>query len=1791
MEIINGRYRLVERMSSDLLGVTWMAEDLESDSKKVRLRILSLDAGEGSYLQNLISTFVQIATLVHPGLTQAYDLDVIRKISKRTHSPLQYFYTTEYVSRENEISYIELKASEIFEVLRQICYVLNYLHFRGQAYKYLNFSTITITRGPEGIRVKLLDLPTTLHYREQLGAFTDEVEQFLPPEIIHDTDSSPTSDIYSLGVLIYYLFKGEPYQNCSFDGFREGDQYQDIFRVIETMTIKNSSDRYGNVLEFIEGFRAVFPMSFDFTDKAYYEKLNFHTPIIGRDNEIDVVLAAIQKRLELKSSTRLVLINGERGIGKSRLLKELWFRAHMKRFNCCQVEVPYAQNKGRFAIKTLIRTIVSQGEVSPELIKKYGSEIVKILPEVEDQWKVLPSEELDDESEQKRLNNRLFNFIMEYAQTVPFVLFIDDFQFLSSLDLEIIGNLLMAKRQLPFIIVGAVRDDISQDYGQFIGSLDGELLESVYLNKYGFTEAAEHIRDILGAGQCSISLTAQIMREAEGNPRVIEETIKALFMFEYLKVQDNRTWTDPSEHVGDIDMDIPADDSPDYDISVFDGETLRILTSLSVFNNPAPEGAFVRMLSIAEERVAEILNRLVDDRILIRKLSDWGNTYDFLNKRIRRKILLSLSQEERTQLHSCAARFLECVYSNDSEVHSESLVYHLTNSGQLEKAVHHANQIAKQLEAMNQNGQALDFYLRVKGLLMDMGSLKAIPALLIKLGDLNLKLNDSEKAYAHFMEAQERALELGLTEDEIDAAIRSCNIRVTMKDLNTAEEDMRTVLHRCIDLPYFNGEIEAVLVLCKVLMVFGRFEESRSLVAPYLNKLKGTGEDYSYGRLMNEKGVCDMYTGRPSEAFMALLESDRCLERTKNTLERLRPLTNLGILNFDYLGDLSKSREYFRRVIDLSERANVIWGLDMVYSNISETYMKEDDFERALGYLNRACHLAEKAKHNDMLFYIYSNLCLVYLSCCQYDEAFRYLSKLDYEFFNRRGHALNVALYFLCHIRFSLEMGFYEDALHWYKKAYGDGIHIPDNLEFEFKLLKLKIDQLSCAFPEERDMGLHIKSMLKATSNPMEIGLIRDFILDQGLGYLMAGQPMSTGDILRIDEDLVETFDTPRLKIKRDLLEAVLSEDWQSRVEQLLKQDKLENYPVEKWIALWHAGRLYELNKDAYSAMTSYYSAMDVLRMIAVRVPEKFRNSFIFNDKFKVGLHDQLQGLIARLLSNHKPEPTNEMPLTLRLQDFFEIKDEERLLGNQRFLNSVYKRYEKKQGVRFKNIQDLLEQYGTDEYRNILSTLKYMVQLTFADRGFFFFNRDYALSDEVIATEKSHEIPDISRFSVMLEFDSEGVFIKNRGDLRTAAPSRRGTEALMVIPVRHEGAENDAPGRRRSDEKEQSGKILGYIYLQSDKQFNNFTEVTFQACKVVMRSLCVLVENYHLKRTSLIDRLTAVFLRKHIESKLTEELERSKESKLEMSIIMADIDHFKNVNDVYGHQKGDEILREIGKTIQMNLRKGDLVGRYGGEEFIMVLPETGDIDAYKVCEKIRESIESSVFVGDKSPVTMSFGIASYPAHGVVEEELIERADQALYESKHMGRNRTMVWTSNIGNSKQRFDKLTGILEGNISADSRKVQAMVDIMSLINRPIGKEGKIYEILSQLVDISEAQAASVVHLKDNAVVEVYSRTVGIDGLDRNAKISDVLVADVINRGCGDYSVDWVNLYKGERNQDMTDWLSYITVPLVKDGDMIGILVLSVPISRHEFDFKDFNYVNTLSGVISVILNEAER
>ncbi len=175
-------------------------------------------------------------------------------------------------------------------------------------------------------------------------------------------------------------------------------------------------------------------------------------------------------------------------------------------------------------------------------------------------------------------------------------------------------------------------------------------------------------------------------------------------------------------------------------------------------------------------------------------------------------------------------------------------------------------------------------------------------------------------------------------------------------------------------------------------------------------------------------------------------------------------------------------------------------------------------------------------------------------------------------------------------------------------------------------------------------------------------------------------------------------------------------------------------------------------------------------------------------------------------------------------------------------------------------------------------------------------------------------------------------------------------------------------------------------------------------------------QNRLLQELSSTDSLTGLFNRRYILEQYETEFANAVRYNYPLSVCMFDLDHFKHVNDTYGHQAGDHVLCTFAEILRNNLRKGDIAGRYGGEEFLVVLPHTYSAGAVVLAERVRMLVQQRPFVYQDHAiaVTVSAGIATFPETPVTSSwDLIRYADYALYEAKRRGRNRVILYDASI----------------------------------------------------------------------------------------------------------------------------------------------------------------------------------
>jgi diguanylate cyclase (GGDEF)-like protein len=195
--------------------------------------------------------------------------------------------------------------------------------------------------------------------------------------------------------------------------------------------------------------------------------------------------------------------------------------------------------------------------------------------------------------------------------------------------------------------------------------------------------------------------------------------------------------------------------------------------------------------------------------------------------------------------------------------------------------------------------------------------------------------------------------------------------------------------------------------------------------------------------------------------------------------------------------------------------------------------------------------------------------------------------------------------------------------------------------------------------------------------------------------------------------------------------------------------------------------------------------------------------------------------------------------------------------------------------------------------------------------------------------------------------------------------------------------------------------IRGFLLLSAEKMESEFA-------KTFIRQIALTLENARLYNEAVTDGLTGLYIHRYFQRQLENEISGARRYNREFSLLFLDIDHFKKINDAYGHQTGDIILKTISSILKNLVCRGDLVARYGGEEIAIILPETGRQQAYPVAERIRAIVERYRFPQEIS-VTVSIGLTTFDSkNSKSKSEIIQQADAALYRAKQSGRNRVEI---------------------------------------------------------------------------------------------------------------------------------------------------------------------------------------
>ncbi|MBI4040401.1 MAG: sensor domain-containing diguanylate cyclase [Deltaproteobacteria bacterium] len=224
------------------------------------------------------------------------------------------------------------------------------------------------------------------------------------------------------------------------------------------------------------------------------------------------------------------------------------------------------------------------------------------------------------------------------------------------------------------------------------------------------------------------------------------------------------------------------------------------------------------------------------------------------------------------------------------------------------------------------------------------------------------------------------------------------------------------------------------------------------------------------------------------------------------------------------------------------------------------------------------------------------------------------------------------------------------------------------------------------------------------------------------------------------------------------------------------------------------------------------------------------------------------------------------------------------------------------------------------------------------------------------------------------------------------------TKSMMCVPLKNRG------------------KTIGVLQALNKHNDQKFDEDDLNLFVAFSNQVAVAIDNAKLYNMAFYDALTKAFMRRYAEAWLETEYARVQRYHTDLAVVMFDIDHFKKINDTYGHQAGDYVLRELSQLVKANIRGADVLSRMGGEEFLICMPETSLDKALQSAERVRQVIADKAFIyeGTPIPVTISLGIASFSQFPEAEwKKFLKDADLALYHSKEHGRNQVTIYSRQI----------------------------------------------------------------------------------------------------------------------------------------------------------------------------------
>ncbi|MDO4721291.1 MAG: diguanylate cyclase [Peptostreptococcaceae bacterium] len=1782
MKIINNRYKIIETIRESDTLVCFLAEDLFGANRKVMLCMVEKTLFSPETYEYIKRYFALARSLADVFFLKSLDFSSVQNMDGVRKDGSFLMYTVEHLP--DPISLTDWvgggSVKRLVEAVAMILKALNYAGLCGFVRSSFALKDLFIHRTEGGPCLRHTDL---MSYAMEDVASADPAG-IVESELFLGESAGQTVDLKELACFLLSVIEGREWtKNENFAekikkferGSRFGSDHLErgvfekllvFIRRLHESDLQPSVDSLNRV--FAE-YASLFKLSSRIEDSDKVRHLTREGALVGRKNEVEEMMK-LALQTSPQESARVVLLKGVQGTGKTRVLREM---EHLLSFENILLlssfrlskEQPQALLEDFFRSYADLFLSFYFGEKRKSYLER--------LNEIKEYF--VSGQPRQEERHRLKMLLRATTLMFQAMQNQRIVFIVDNFEFADETVVEFLLYFLSdpTLKEKMMLLLSVDPKQLREDAGaqKLIRILSSVAqVKEVTLENMRLQDVRMMIRSTLATTRSKESFVHRIYMETAGNPGLISKALREYMLRGYLRLCPRTgRWEFADERLKrEATPKRREDPFRRRDGEKFSESEWEFLTLLACFQGSVRAKRLLRLSERGGREMENFLEKFIRMGIVEGYYDGSVHFVSLSDPYLRERLLTQAPRKKRSGIHEAILTLLDL--GEDEDV-IEAL-FQFRSLRKFREGRKLALQTAKSKEKNNPQ-MAIIFYRKALELTED-DELPEEIAIRLSLAEIYFSfgyvkdcLDVMEKLFSLYGRATIRSQKERILYLRARLAFNLGEVSVLEECGNLAKElllegkEKTTALIRQkmeADLRVLKGEVQKALPIYRnIIDRYEELKEHRKIVAECCRL---------YGSLSAQ-------ALEPEERLSYFQKGIWLSDELGEAFESIATMGNIGYFYLTEIYDFNRAIELYEHIFEQSRQNMYVLMEISALHHIGVAYMMKGEMLKAQDYIKKAFQrslmIDDDGRRAEMLAEIFR--------CALKSGDFAEFQRLRIEhgeFLEISKRTKDADHFFLLWSDYSFSLGYYSRASAWISKFLGANMRSGSLFVEEWQCVRELNRMLGVGEYEEHIVRKYVEH-LKERSDRIERQesvyrlcryveiLLHRFgtaALEKTIREVLTLEPLLKTNCLRMYFSYFRALQT----VERDTegLRAVLSAKF------YVKRHSYE--AVSVGICYEIARRLLSLNEQR-EALPHLADGLLYAVKIMSRIPKEHQASYFNTHQFIriFRLYERwMEGCAAG------PEERESILTQSQVQGILEKYSENFFARGSKAMDAIVEERLRHLGLD-PSLEVLLPRLTGGRKKNIRRLLEFFAASILATDAF------------ILLHDGAGNYETLVRFSVGAPYIDMRILAKylNRG--KTVMQRISGEGSVKEYPDIVEMIAIPLPEGKAG----RANRVRGFIVFLTDNYLHLFTELTHHYQMMEIQVLIAMIQGYELKQSVSIDPLTGALARKYLFEHLSNVMQSLKRERA-ISIGIFDLDHFKRVNDSYGHQVGDIVLKTAVGTVTRYLGGRHQIGRYGGEEFIIVFYDLDAQQAWEYGEKLRKEMEKVVFAGyPRLQVTFSMGIRQLDRErDLTPEKWVEKADRALYHAKDTGRNRCIIYTDDLLKRRKGYTDEYAMVTGDEIRDNRVVMALTELTLLRRRKGDLEERMLELLSRGIELFGVQESGVIFLSEKEKPQGCYKLLGEQALHRGIRLSDSLIRRLRYKEEQRLTIDWSEEKKPSRTEYFPIWQSVLAVRITTGDRLRGLLYFRTPLTERMFDERDLNFAKIMSNIAGLYLSREE-